>query len=296
MWAWRPFGPPQRGHTGPQPACPLRSGFRRRGARDVGSGASRFAPVCVPHVGQRPSSRGITCVWHVGQNARSSAGSTLRTRTSVWWLARRARSATRLTAASSSRSACLVSLAVRSLNTKVPSWRRASSPTSHSRRTASCTSRALHGPATASASAGHGQPDGPGGEQRLVDVLADRDRLLAHRFLSSVSVTTRRPPAIGAVHRCVPSRVRAAAEHEPHERHRLLVRLGRALYRPPVCSVSAGSIVSSTRTTTSRSRLAGVTVAVCPAGHAALLIVSTFRAALARLFRQMPITSRAFTR
>jgi hypothetical protein len=51
----------------------------------------------------------------------------------------------------------------------------------------------------------HRQPDRPGGEQRLVDVLADRDRLIAHRRVSSVSVTTRRPPAIAAVHRTEPS-------------------------------------------------------------------------------------------
>lgn len=36
MWVWRPVGPPHVGHIGPQPACPLRSGFRGRGARLVG--------------------------------------------------------------------------------------------------------------------------------------------------------------------------------------------------------------------------------------------------------------------
>jgi hypothetical protein len=115
----------------------------------------------VPQATQLPSSRGVTRSRQVGHQARSSAGSTFVTRTSLSWLARRARSATRLTASSSSRSAGLVSLAARSLRTNVASWRRASSPTCHRRLTASCTSPVPHGPETASTIAAMVSPTGP---------------------------------------------------------------------------------------------------------------------------------------
>jgi len=82
----------------------------------------------------------------------------------------------------------------------VPSWRRANSPTSHSRRTASCTSRGLHGPATASVTAAMVTPTGPAASNAVRMCSRIVTGVVTHRLVSSVNVTSRRPPAIGAVH------------------------------------------------------------------------------------------------